>query len=416
MAKQASLTTITSTNNNAATLNSNFNALNTALTNTLSRDGSTPNTMTADLDLNENDIINVKSIDTGLIYINGLLVNSIGNLANWAGTWATTTSYDTYDIVFHDDGTTQAIYRCLVAHTSGTFVTDRDTNAYWEVYIGGDYVIDQANAKITGGSITGITDLAVADGGTGSSTAAGARTNLGVAIGSNVQAWDADLDSLSGVTDVSNLTDVGNLSLTNGDILYVSGGVITRLPVGSNTQVLTVTAGAPAWAAAAGGGGGTRTVIGTYDLSVNTLDAGNEIDIDVSTYDKLEFILTDGTVGSSDVVIVRVSDDAGVSFDAGASDYKRHEFSDAAATNNVGVSWMRLSGGSGTAELSCFAEMRGLNDANVKTMLSGYGASSTGSVQYQFYRDVKQADDYIRVTTLNGNAMTAGTLQIVGIA
>jgi len=36
--------------------------------------------------------------------------------------------------------------------------------------------------KITGGSITGITDLAVADGGTGSSTASGARANL-LAVG-----------------------------------------------------------------------------------------------------------------------------------------------------------------------------------------------------------------------------------------
>ena len=35
-----------------------------------------------------------------------------------------------------------------------------------------------ANVSITGGSITGITDLAIADGGTGASTAAGARTNL----------------------------------------------------------------------------------------------------------------------------------------------------------------------------------------------------------------------------------------------
>ena len=76
--------------------------------------------------------------------------------------------------------------------------------------------VEASQTQITavGTIATGVwngTDVAVADGGTGSGTASGARTNLGVAIGSDVQAYDAQL------------ADVAGLAVTNGGIIVGDG-------------------------------------------------------------------------------------------------------------------------------------------------------------------------------------------------
>ena len=65
MAKKPTVTTLASGFNSTETLNSNFNNIADAFDNTLSLDGSTPNAMGADLDLNSNNIINATAIMVG---------------------------------------------------------------------------------------------------------------------------------------------------------------------------------------------------------------------------------------------------------------------------------------------------------------------------------------------------------------
>ena len=62
MAKRPTIKNISAGYTSTTTLNENFEALRDAFDNTISRDGSLPNTMSADLDLNGNDITNVNTI------------------------------------------------------------------------------------------------------------------------------------------------------------------------------------------------------------------------------------------------------------------------------------------------------------------------------------------------------------------
>ena len=72
MAKKPTVTTITSGYASNTQLNANFVALRDGFDNTLSLDGSTPNSMGADLDMNSNNILNAGSVAATSIILGGV--------------------------------------------------------------------------------------------------------------------------------------------------------------------------------------------------------------------------------------------------------------------------------------------------------------------------------------------------------
>lgn len=134
---------------------------------------------------------------------------------------------------------------------------------------------DSAGGTISGsvvitGAITSLgTDLAVADGGTGASNAAGARTNLGAAAsGAN-----SDITSLSALSTPLSVAQggTGATSITSKGVVIGNGtSAVTTIAPGSASNVLT--SNGTDWTSAAQPAGAAHTLLS----NTNITDANND--------------------------------------------------------------------------------------------------------------------------------------------
>jgi hypothetical protein len=92
-----------------------------------------------------------------------------------------------------------------------------------------ELAVDLAASSITG-------TLAVSDGGTGATSASAARTALGLAIGTNVQAFDAQLSDIAGLTP----TD-GHFIVGDGSNFVLESGSTARASLGAQASAADLT-------------------------------------------------------------------------------------------------------------------------------------------------------------------------------
>lgn len=170
-------------------INNNFTLIEAAIEKTLSRDGTTPNTMGANFDMNSYFITNLPTPTASThAATKGYVDAAVG-----AGVTDTT-------LLGLADMTSPTTNEMLYATATDTFGTVA-TTAYGRSLLNS---ADAAGARTLIGVGTGTGDMVSTNNLNDLADATAARTNLGVAIGSNVQAYDPGLNSIAGLTTAAN--------------------------------------------------------------------------------------------------------------------------------------------------------------------------------------------------------------------
>ena len=293
---------------------------------------------------------------------------------------------------------------------------------------------DADNVTISGGTISGITDLAIADGGTGASSAADARTNLGLAIGSNVQAYDAGLASIAGLTTAAD------------ELIYLTGAdtyAVSPLPSYSRDFLASGNSAADARNVLGLGDLSTKTLVGPGDVDAAAISGANIVSASLTFANYgdgsvLEATIGDGAVttskiADSGVTAIKLADDSSTIVDSGppASNgtfVGQHYFDELSKYDYIwdGVDWQRQAAledidFTGSAPIAFTVTYPDLYSASIATELTEQNAATvlagptTGSAAAPTFRTLQATDLPIATSGTVGAVSPGAGLDVDGL-
>jgi hypothetical protein len=306
----------------------------------LTVNGTTTTVNTAEI-LLEDNIITLNSGATGAPSANAGIEIERGSATNVVLRWnestdkwqVTTNGTDYYDIITTDTAAAASVTAAAIISaaggdgTAGQAITTNGagvldfttivgtTESSIISAVGGDGVAGAVLSTNGAGDLSFVTSVPVANGGTGATSASSARTNLGLAIGSDVQAYNATLAAVANSTYTGDdaITTVGTITAGtwNGTAIAVANGgtgATTAAAARTNLGATTKVAGSI--------GNGSATSIefthslNTRDLQVQVFEVASPYaqvftDVELTTVDKITLTFsTAPTTNQYRVVVV----------------------------------------------------------------------------------------------------------------